>query len=41
LTSQKQIDTVVSKINLTPMKYLGYKTPDEVFAKLAGVALAG
>jgi IS30 family transposase len=27
LTSQKQIDKVVSKINLTPMKYLGYKTP--------------
>jgi IS30 family transposase len=41
LTSQKQIDKVVSKINLTPMKCLGYKTPNEVFAKLAGVALAG
>jgi IS30 family transposase len=41
LTSQKQIDKVVRKINLTPMKCLGYKTPDEVFAKLVGVALAG
>jgi IS30 family transposase len=41
LTSQKQIDRAVNKINLTPMKCLDYKTPHEVFAKLTGVALAG
>jgi IS30 family transposase len=36
-----QIDKVVSKINETPMKCLGYKTPAEVFAEYGGVALAG
>jgi IS30 family transposase len=41
LTTQKEIDKVVSKINATPMKCLGYKTPAEVFAKCGGVALAG
>jgi IS30 family transposase len=40
LTAQKKIDTVVSKINATPMKCLGFKTPAEVFAKCGGVALA-
>jgi IS30 family transposase len=40
LTTQKKIDKVVSKINATPMKCLGYKTPVEVFAKCGGVALA-
>jgi IS30 family transposase len=40
LTTQKKIDKVVSKINATPMKCLGYKTPAEVFAKCGGVALA-
>jgi IS30 family transposase len=40
LTTQKKIDRVVSKINATPMKCLGYKTPAEVFAKCGGVALA-
>jgi IS30 family transposase len=41
LTTQKKIDKVVSKINATPMKCLGYKTPAEVFAECGGVALAG
>jgi IS30 family transposase len=41
LTTQKSIDKVVSKINATPMKCLDFKTPAEVFAKCAGVALAG
>jgi IS30 family transposase len=41
LTEQKEIDTVINKINLTPMKCLSYKTPAEVFAELGGVALAG
>jgi IS30 family transposase len=41
LTTQKEIDIVVNKINATPMKCLGFKTPAEVFAKCAGVALAG
>jgi IS30 family transposase len=41
LTSRKKIDKVVSKINATPMKCLGYKTPAEVFAKCGGAALAG
>jgi IS30 family transposase len=38
LTTQKQIDKICKKINSTPMKCLGYKTPAEVFAS---VALAG
>jgi IS30 family transposase len=37
----KEIDKVVSKINATPMKCLGFKTPAEVFTKCGGVALAG
>jgi IS30 family transposase len=41
LTTQKKTDKVVSKINATPMKCLGYKTPAGVFAKCGGVALAG
>jgi IS30 family transposase len=41
LTTQKKIDRVVSKINATPMKCLGYKTPAEVFVKCGGVVLAG
>jgi IS30 family transposase len=41
LTNQKQIDRVIRKINSTPMKCLDYRTPAEVFAKLAGVAFAG
>lgn len=41
LTSQKEIHKVVSRINSTPMKCLGYRTPAEVFAKCGGVALAG
>jgi IS30 family transposase len=41
LTTQKKIDKVVSKINATPMKCLGFKTPAEVFAKCGGVALTG
>jgi IS30 family transposase len=40
LTTQKSIDKVASKINATPMKCLGFKTPAEVFAICAGVALA-
>jgi IS30 family transposase len=40
LTTQKEIDRVVRKINTTPMKCLGFKTPAEVFAKCGGVALA-
>jgi IS30 family transposase len=41
LTTQEKIDTVVNKINATPMKCLGFKTLAEVFAKCGGVALAG
>jgi IS30 family transposase len=40
LTTQKSIDKVVRRINATPMKCLGFKTPAEVFAKCGGVALA-
>jgi IS30 family transposase len=40
LTTQKKIDKVVNRINATPMKCLGFKTPAEVFAKCGGVALA-
>jgi IS30 family transposase len=40
LTSQREINRIVKRINSTPMKCLGYKTPAEVFAKSAGVALA-
>jgi IS30 family transposase len=39
LTTQKRIDTVVNKINATPMKCFGFRTPAEVFAKCGGVAL--
>jgi IS30 family transposase len=39
LTTQKSIDKAVSKINATPMKCLGFKTPAEVFAICGGVAL--
>jgi IS30 family transposase len=39
LTTQKELDKVLNKINSTPMKCLGYKTPSEVFAKSGGVAL--
>jgi IS30 family transposase len=41
LTARKKIDTVVSGINATPVKCLGFKTPAEVFATCGGVALAG
>jgi IS30 family transposase len=41
LTTQSKINKVLIKINSTPMKCLGYKTPNEVFANLSGVALAG
>jgi IS30 family transposase len=41
LTNQEEIDKILIKINSTPMKCLGYKTPAEVFANFAGVALAG
>jgi IS30 family transposase len=40
LTNQKQIVRVVNIINSTPMKCLNYRTPAEVFANLAAVALA-
>jgi IS30 family transposase len=40
LTTQKSMDKVVRRINATPMKCLGFKTPAEVFAKCGGVALA-
>jgi hypothetical protein len=39
LTTQKELDRVVRRINATPMKCLGYKTPAGIFAKYAGVAL--
>jgi IS30 family transposase len=39
LTTQKELDKVVRRINATLMKCLGYKTPAEVFAQYAGVAL--
>jgi IS30 family transposase len=35
LISQKELDTIVKKINTRPMKCLGYKTPEEVFVALA------
>jgi IS30 family transposase len=38
LTTQKEIDKVVNRINATPMKCLGFKTPAEVFAECGGVA---
>jgi IS30 family transposase len=41
LTTQKKLDKVINRINATPMKCLGYKTPAEVFAKCGGVALVG
>ncbi|MHB9291454.1 hypothetical protein Holit_00530 [Hollandina sp. SP2] len=41
LTTQKSIDKVVSKIKVTPMKCLGYKTPAEVFAEYGAIALLG
>jgi IS30 family transposase len=41
LTSQKEINRIVSRINSTPMKCLSYRTPAELFAKSGGVALAG
>jgi IS30 family transposase len=41
LTTQKKIDKVVSNINATPMKCLGFKTPAEVFVKCGGVVLVG
>jgi IS30 family transposase len=40
LTTRKSIDKAVRKINATPVKCLGFKTPAEVFAKCGGVALA-
>jgi IS30 family transposase len=40
LTTQKKLDKVLSKINSTPMKCLGHKTPSEFFAKCGDVALA-
>jgi IS30 family transposase len=40
IDNTKKLDKVLSKINSTPMKCLGYKTPSEVFAKCRGVALA-
>jgi IS30 family transposase len=40
LTTQKSIDKVASRMNATPMKCLGFKTPAEAFAICAGVALA-
>jgi hypothetical protein len=36
----KDIEQVLSKINVTPTKCLGFKTLAEVFAKCGGVALA-
>jgi IS30 family transposase len=39
LTTQKKLDKVLNKINSTPMKCLGFKSPSEVFAKCGGVAL--
>jgi IS30 family transposase len=41
LTSQKEINKVVGRINLTPMKCLGFKTPLEVFAEFAGAGIVG
>jgi IS30 family transposase len=41
LTGQREINKVVDRINSTPMKCLGYKTPAEVFTEAGGVALAG
>jgi IS30 family transposase len=41
LTTRKKLDKVIDRINTTLVKYLGFKTPAEVFAKYDGVALAG
>jgi IS30 family transposase len=41
LTGQKEINRIVSGINSTPMKCLGYRPPAEVFAESGSVALAG
>jgi IS30 family transposase len=41
LTSQKEINKVAGRINSTPMKCLGYRTPAELFAGFSGVALTG
>lgn len=34
LITQRQLDKVVKKINIRPMKLLGFKTPEEVFVAL-------
>jgi IS30 family transposase len=39
LTNQKSIDMVVNRINSAPMKCLGFRTPNEAFFGLRGVAL--
>jgi IS30 family transposase len=39
LTNQKNIDMVVYRINSAPMKCLGFRTPNEAFFGLRGVAL--
>jgi IS30 family transposase len=41
LTGQKELNKAADRINSTPMKCLGYRTPAEVFAECGGVALAG
>ena len=40
LTTQKEIDRVVRRINSMPMKCHGFRTPNEVFSRYGGVALA-
>jgi IS30 family transposase len=41
LTTQRQINKVVIKIDSTPMKRLGHKTPEKIFANASHIALAG
>jgi IS30 family transposase len=39
LTTQKELNNIVDRINNTPMKCLRFRTPSEVFAGQGGVAL--
>jgi hypothetical protein len=41
LTSQKEINKVIGRINPTPMKCPGFKTPAEVFVEFTGTGITG
>jgi IS30 family transposase len=40
LTTQKELNSIIGRINNTPMKCLRFRTPSEVFAEQGGVAIA-